>query len=151
MANYFDAGVSEVSFLADEDLAAWQWKLVMAASSDGYVQKCDILPTATCPRMPIGVLTNSPSMGQEASVKCLGFTKGYALGWASVGGTGCPLQFGSLLSYYNVGLFRAASDDTDDPIVGIWYGPNVTSGSVYGSILLNMFPASGTQQISSNN
>ena len=151
MANYFNTGISEVSFLADEDLSSWQWKMVMAASTVGGVQKHDILHTAASPRSPMGVLVNSPSLGQEASVKCLGFVKGYALATGAVGGTGCPLQFGSLLTYYNTGLFRSASDDSDDPIVGIWFGPQVTSGSIYGNVLLNMFPASGLQELNTTN
>ncbi len=145
MANYFNAGISEVSFMADEDLSAWQWKLVMAASTVGSVQKHDILPTATCPRYPIGVLVNSPSVGQEASVKSLGFVKGYALA------TGCWLNHGALLSYRNLGLFVSASDQTSDPVFGIWFGPDATSGSIYGNILLNMFPASGLQVLATTN
>ena len=145
MANYFNAGISEVSFMADEDLSAWQWKLVMAASTVGSVQKHDILPTATCTRFPVGVLVNSPSVGQEASVKCLGFVKGYALV------TGCYLNQGALLSYRNLGLFVSASDDTSDPMFGVWFGPDATSGSIYGNILLNMFPASGLQVLATTN
>ena len=145
MANYFNAGISEVSFIADEDLSSWQWKLVMAGSVAGYCQKFDILPTAASPRTPIGVLVNNPSNGQEASVKCLGFVKGYALAAA------CYLAHGALLSVLNAGLFHPASEDTSDPIYGIWFGPDATSGSIYGNVLLNMFPASGLQYLSSTN
>jgi hypothetical protein len=145
MANYFNAGISEVSFLADEDLSTWQWKLVMAASTVGSVQKHDILPTAASTRFPIGVLVNSPSVGQEASVKCLGFVKGYALAGA------CYLAHGALLSYYDAGLFRPASQDKSDPVYGIWFGPDATSGSIYGNVLLNMFPASGLQVLATTN
>lgn len=146
MANYFNAGISEVSFLADEDLTAYQWHLVMAASVVGNVQLFDILPTAACPRIPIGVLTNSPSLGQEAEVKCLGFAKARA---AVVGGSG--LQFGSLLCVSNAGHFVSASDDESDPIYGMWFGPDITSGSGYGNVLLNMFPPSGLQFINTVN
>ena len=145
MANYFNAGISEVSFLADEDLSAWQWKLVMAASTVGSVHKHDILQTAASPRFPIGVLVNSPSVGQEASVKCLGFVKGYAIAGA------CYLAHGALLGFYDEGLFRAASQDKSDMVAGIWFGPDATSGSIYGNILLNMFPASGLQVLATTN
>ena len=146
MANYFNTGISEVGFLADEDLSAHQWLLVMAASTPGYVQKFDILPTAACPRTPIGLLVNSPSLGQEASVKCLGFAKGLALAGA------CALFNGALLTTGGTGgYFTSASEDTDDPIYGIWFGPATTSGSIYGNVLLNMFPASGLQMLSSTN
>lgn len=145
MANYFNTGISEVGFLADEDLSAHQWLLVMAASTPGYVQKFDILPTAASPRSPIGLLANSPSLGQEASVKCLGFAKGLGLAGP------CALFNGALLTVVNGGHFISASEDTDDPIYGIWFGPATTSGSIYGNVLLNMFPASGLQMLSSTN
>ena len=146
MANYFDAGISEVSFTADEDLTQYQWHLVMAASVAGNVQLFDILPTAGSPRYPVGVLVNSPSLGQEAAVKCIGFVKARA---AVVGG--CGLQWGSLLSGSNAGHFVSASDDASDPVYGIWFGPDITSGSGYGNVLLNMFPASGLQALNATN
>ena len=145
MANYFNTGISEVGFLADEDLSSHQWLLVMAASTAGYVQKFDILPTAASPRSPIGLLVNSPSAGQEASVKCLGFAKGLGLA------TACALFNGALLSVRNGGHFVSASQNTSDPIYGIWFGPDTTSGSIYGNVLLNVFPASGLQMLSSTN
>jgi hypothetical protein len=145
MANYFNAGISEVSFLADEDLSSWQNRLVMAASSDGYVQKYDILPTAASPRLPLGVLMNDPSSGQEASVKVIGFAK--VVGQVAT----CYLSHGALLSPSNSGALVAASQDASDHVAGIWFGPAATSGSVYGNVLLNPFPASGTQLLSSVN
>ena len=146
MANYFNAGISEVSFVADEDLTAYQWHLVMAASTVGNIQLFDILPTATCPRYPVGVLVNSPSVGQEASVKVLGFAKARG---AVVGGSG--IQWGSMMSVSNNGHFVSASDDESDPIYGIWFGPDISSGSGYGNVLLNMFPASGLQALNVTN
>ena len=146
MANYFNAGISEVPMIADEDLSSYQWRLVMAASTNGNVQLFDILPTAGSPRYPIGVLVNSPSLGQEASVKCLGYTKAFA----NVVG-GCTLNWGTLLSVSNAGHFVPASQDVSDPIYGVWFGPVVTSGSVYGNVLLNMFPASGLQALNTTN
>jgi hypothetical protein len=145
MANYFNAGISEVSFLADEDLSEWQWKLVMAASTSGYVQKYDILPTAGSPRFPLGVVTNSPSLGQEATVKVIGFTKAYATVAT------CYLSHGALLSCSNSGNFVPASQDASDHIAGMWFGPDATSGNAYGNVLLNPFPASGTQILGSVN
>ena len=150
MAKYFNAGLAPVSFTADEDLTAYQWHLMMAASTPGYCQLLDQLPpgdtAATCGRMPIGVLTNSPSLGQEATVKVIGFTKAKAM----VGG--CALFNGALLTASNLGQFRSASDDADDPIFGIWFGPNVTTGSAIGNVLLNMsFIASGLQLLATTN
>ncbi len=146
MANYFNTGISEVPMLADEDLTAFQWHLVMAASTNGYVQLFDILPTAASPRFPVGVVVNRPSAGEEASVKALGFVKARA---AVVGG--CTLNWGTLLSVSNAGHFVPASQDASDPIYGIWFGPVITSGSVYGNVLLNMFPASGLQALNTIN
>jgi hypothetical protein len=145
MANYFNAGISEVSFVADEDLSDWQWRLVMTASTVGNVQKYDILPTAGSPRVPLGVVVNSPSLGQEASIKVIGFAK--AVGLVST----CYLSHGALLSSSNGGQLVPASQDESDHVAGIWFGPSVTSGSAYGNVLLNPFPASGNQLLSDVN
>ena len=150
MAKYFDAGMNEVSFLADEDLTAYQYHLMMASSTVGYVQLLDIEPpgnlAAGSGRVPVGVLTNSPSLGQEATVKVIGFAKAKAM----VGN--CPLQNGSYLTASNLGQFRSASDDESDHISGIWFGENVTSGSAIGNVLLNMsFIASGLQLLATTN
>ena len=150
MAKYFNAGLAPVSFLADEDLTAYQWHLMMASSTPGYCQLLDIGPlgntAAVSGRMPIGVLTNSPSLGQEATVKVIGFTKAKAM----VGG--CYLFNGALLTASNLGQFRSASDDADDPILGRWFGPDVTTGSAIGNVLLNMsFVASGLQALATTN
>lgn len=152
MAKYFDAGISEVSFVADEDLSSYQWYLMMAASTSGYCQLHDIAPPgylelSGCGRMPIGVLTNSPSLGQEATVKVIGFSKAKA----AIGG--CDLGHGALLCADGTGQFVAASQDKSDEVLGIWFGPNVTSGSAIGNVLLNMsfVGASGFQLLSENN
>ena len=150
MAKYFNAGLAPVSFTADEDLTAYQWHLMMAASTPGYCQLLDQLPpgdtAATCGRMPIGVLTNSPSLGQEATVKVIGFTKAKAM----VGG--CTLFNGALLTASNLGQFKSASDDAEDPIYGMWFGPNVATGSAIGNVFLNMsFIASGLQLLATTN
>jgi len=145
MANYFNAGISEVAFLADEDLTGWQYRLVMPASTVGYVQKYDILPTAGSGRLPLGILMNDPSAGQEASVKVIGFAK--AVGLVS----GCYLKNGTLLTPSDGGQLVGASDDASDHVAGIWFGPDVTSGSAYGNVLLNPFPASGLQLLNTTN
>ena len=132
MANYFSAGIAAVPFLADEDMSVrWQYRLVMAASTVGSVQKFDILDTAACPRYPLGVLQNDPSAGQEASVKMIGFSK--VVG--QIGG--CDLRQGAILIASNAGQLMAASHDKDDRTYGVWLGPTVTSGSAYGNALVN--------------
>lgn len=144
MGKYFNAGLAPVSFIADEDLTAYQWHLMMAASTEGYCQLLDqIAPgniAVASGRMPIGVLTNSPSLGQEATVKVVGFTK------AKASVSGCYLFNGAFLTASNLGQFRSASDNSVDPIWGIWFGEDVTSGSAIGNVLLNMsFTPSGLQ------
>jgi len=131
MANYFSAGIAAVPFLADEDLTSWQYRLVMAASTVGKVQKLDVLPTATCPRYAMGVLQNDPSAGQEASVKMIGFTKVIGV----VGG--CDLRQGAPISASNNGSVVAACETVNIFTYGVWLGPNVTSGSAYGNALVN--------------
>lgn len=72
MPRYFNDGIKPVSFIADEDLTTWQYKVVkLTASGGNTVERCLSASQAT----PIGVLQNDPSAGQEASVKCIGFTK----------------------------------------------------------------------------
>lgn len=144
MANYFSDGIADVPFIADEDLTTWQNRLVMVASTAGNVQKYDILPTAACPRYPIGVLTNDPSLGQEASVKVLGFAK-----CVGVPG-GCLLQFGSFVSASNAGDVKPASE-TDDVTIGIWFGPAVSSGSAIGNVLLIPANASSIAMLNTTN
>ena len=132
MAKYFSAGIAAVPFLADEDMSVrWQYRLVMAASTVGSVQKFDILDTATCPRVPLGVLQNDPSAGQEASVKMIGFSK--VVG--QIGG--CDLRQGGTLAASNSGAMIPGSEDSDGHTFGIWLGPTVTSGSAYGNALVN--------------
>ena len=71
MANYRDMGIADVSFLADVDLTQKQYYFVMPASTAGNVTTS----TGACNPAPLGVLQNSPSLGQEATVRILGFTK----------------------------------------------------------------------------
>ena len=101
MANYFSDGIADVPFLADADLTGQQFKLVQQASTSGYVKAFADLDVAEGSPNALGVLTNDPSAGQEASVKCIGFTK--VLGRVSV----CDLAFGSWLMAASDGLVEA--------------------------------------------
>ena len=144
MANYFSEGIAEVPFIADEDLSSWQNRLVMAASTTGYVQKHDILLTAASPRYPLGILTNDPSAGQEASVKVLGFAKCYGVV------AGCTLEFGSNISASNGGNVIAASTSLA-AVLGIWFGPAVTTGEALGNVLFIPNNPSGIGMLNSTN
>lgn len=123
--NYSD-GIAAIPFIADEDLEKFQWRLVIQASTSGYVASA----TGGCNPTPVGVLENSPSKGQEATVKVLGMTKARARANA------CGLTFGSFL--------MAASDanlepmaTTGSPTIARWFGPNKTTAgaSLYGAVL----------------
>lgn len=137
MGNYFSDGIVPVPFKADDDMTGYQFKLVMPASIAGNVATYtseavggDGSPAA------FGVLQNDPSAGQEASVKCLGFTK-------AIGRVGaCDLLEGALLRAASDGLVETASvlTDIDDFFVGRWFGPRVSDNagaSVIGNVLLN--------------
>jgi len=133
MANYFSDGIADVPFLADADLTAQQFKLVKASSSSGYVQAFASETIGSGSPLAIGILTNDPSAGQEAAVKCIGFTK--ALGRVAV----CDLAHGAWLTGASDGLVEACSAvDGTDHVIGRWFGPRVTTAdaSVYGNVLI---------------
>ena len=138
MGNYFSDGIVPVPFTADNDMTAYQYLLVMPASIAGNVAIYDNEATggAGSPA-PIGVLQNDPSAGQEASVKCLGFTK-------AVGRVGaCDLLEGTLLRAASDGLVESLSvlTDQDDVVVGRWFGPRISNdagASVLGNLFLNI-------------
>lgn len=142
MAKYYSDGISEVPFLADEDLTAYQYKLVKPASAEGYVEPFDHDGIGSGSAFPIGVLMNDPSAGQEAAVKVIGFTKAKG----RVGA--CNLTSGAWVRAASDGLVEPASVATaaGDAIVGRWFGPvNTTAGaSILGNVLLQPFAASGT-------
>ena len=136
MGNYFSDGIAPGPFLADEDLTAVQYRLVMMASTPGNVKEYDNEATgggAGSPP-PIGVLINDPSAGQEATVKVLGFVK------AICKPSTCYLSPGVFLIAASTGELRSASvaDDQDDVFVGRWFGPNLTTEgtSILGNVLL---------------
>ncbi|KKM62912.1 hypothetical protein LCGC14_1516850 [marine sediment metagenome] len=140
MARYYSDGISEVPFLADEDLTAYQYKLVKPASAEGYVEPFDHDGIGSGSAFPVGVLVNDPSAGQEASVKTIGFTK--VKGRVAA----CNLTSGAWVRAASDGLVEAASVTVDaDAIMGRWFGPvNTTVGaSILGNVFLTPFAASG--------
>ena len=128
MASFYHSdGIAEIPFIADEDLENLQWRLVSAASTSGQVASA----TGGCNPAPLGILTNSPSKGQEAAVKVLGFIK------ARCRPNACDLQFGTfLIAASNASLEPPTV--VGSPIFARWFGPNKTTAgaSVYGSVLL---------------
>jgi hypothetical protein len=138
MANYFNIGISDAPFKADEDLTAWQHKLVKASSTVGNVERFQHATVgSTCP-LPIGILTNDPSAGQEASVAVIGFTKAKAR--VSV----CVLRYGAWLMSASDGFLEPASavDGTAESIAR-WFGPESTTAdaSLLGNALVFILPA----------
>ncbi len=61
----------DVSFIADQDLTAKQYTWVGPASAFDKVASTNGASNSA----PFGVLQNSPSLGQEARVRMLGFSK----------------------------------------------------------------------------
>lgn len=131
MANYFGANF-EVPFLAVEDLTSRQYyPVTTGCDSSGNLGVASAV--TGCNPMPVGVLTNDPSAGQEAAVVVFGFTKARA---RCAGG--CWLEWGTML--------RCASDGFE-PIVtvgselmcGRWFGArNVTAdASIIGNVFVN--------------
>ena len=110
MASFYHSdGIAEIPFIADEDLETFQWRLVKAASTSGNVASS----TGGCNPAPLGILTNSPSSGQEAAVKVTFL----------IAASNATLEPPTVLGC---------------PVMTRWFGPNKTTAgaSVYGSVLL---------------
>lgn len=126
MAKYHDSGIADISFTADVDLTAKQYHFVTPASTDGNVK------TATGASNPtvLGVLQNSPSAGQEARVRVLGFSK-------IVGENGtCNLTRGSFVTSGSDGQAETVQL-SGCPAVARWMSATyATAGSIYGEVLL---------------
>ena len=128
MANYGGGFTAYENFTADEDLTGQQWKLVKAASTVGNVASA----TSSCAPMPIGILANDPSSGQEALVAVFGFIK--AKGRVNA----CFLSHGVFVSPASDGFVEPALGTAGtEPIFGRWFGPRVTT--VDASLLGNTF------------
>ena len=131
MAKYHDMGIADISFLADADLTSKQYHFVTVASTGGYVK------TATGASNPtvLGVLQNSPSAGQEARVRIVGFSK-------IVGENGaCNLTVGTFVTCASDGQAETMTP-SGCPAIGRWMGPTyATAGSIFGEVLLFGFSA----------
>ena len=97
MASYFDLGISDVSFVAGEDLSAStkQYRFVaLTSASNQYI----IQATGASLPIPVGVLQNSPCQFEEAQVRILGCTKLYVSASQDVNQTGgSPIYAGDFL------------------------------------------------------
>src|SRR3990172_3149123 len=76
MATYKAVSIDgDVSFQADVDLTLVQYYFFAAASTAGNVK----VATGASNPVPIGVLQNAPSAGQEAQVRVFGMSKVFAV------------------------------------------------------------------------
>ena len=136
MAYTFSDGIEAVPFVADVDMTDWQYRLVAPASTNQYVCKANLITFGSASPLPIGVLLNDPSAGQEAKVQCLGFAKAVV----NRPGTGCDLLLGVFLKAVSNGGLEALSTNVaaaNDFIMGRYLGPRTaTTGSYYGNVLL---------------
>lgn len=134
MAKYHDMGIADISFIAAADLTAKQYHFVMPGSVFDEV----VLATGASNGAPLGVLQNSPSAGQEARVRILGFTK-----LVVENGT-CTLGFGRNGFCASDGQGEMVTVATS-PVNFRYLGPNVTvAGSYFGeALLLGGWGASG--------
>lgn len=129
MAKYLEIGISDAPFKADVDLTAYQYKFVMPASTAGNVTYA----TGASNPAPLGILQNSPSAGQEARVRVLGFSKCVA-----VTPSGCGLAYGRYISCSTTGQAVPTASETGQPIYGRWLDANLAvSSSAIGMVLLN--------------
>lgn len=125
MATYQDLNITDATFTADLDLTAKQYYFVMAASTAGKVTTS----TGASNPAPLGVLQNSPSAGQEARVRVLGFSK-------------LTVEVGTSLVNWARYVF-CASDGQGEAVTGatcpinaLWLDASVTSGSARGQVYL---------------
>jgi hypothetical protein len=117
MAHYLEIGISDAPFLADVDLTTCHYVTGATGASNPA---------------PLGVLQNSPSLGQEARVRVLGFSK--VIG---VTPSGCGLAYGRYFSVSTVGQAVPTASETGQPIYGRWLDANLAvSSSAIGMILM---------------
>ena len=135
MAHYTQL-VPDVSFLADVDLTTHQYKFVTVASTVGNVK----LATGASNPAPVGILQNSPSLGQEARVRVFGESVVAASG--NLGG--CQLAYGRYGMVASNGLFQSLSTESGCTVAGRWLDAATTgaTGSVFGRVYL--YPAGFT-------
>ena len=124
-SSYFSFGIAPAPMKADEDLESYQWHAVMCASTTGNVAST----TGACNKFAIGILTNSPSAGQEATVVMLGPTK------ACVRPNGSDLFQGRLLTVGSDAVLEPWVT-AGCPIFGRYLG--ASSGTAGGSFLGNV-------------
>ncbi len=120
MAHWYSIGITDMSFTADVDLTAAQYRFVTVASTAGNVT-CN---TGASNPTPVGVLQNSPSQGQEAKVRVLGPTKIVA----NTNSTSA-LIFGRFFTASDGGQAMASTSETGQVVLGRWLDATVAVSS----------------------
>ena len=133
MANYRDLGISDAAFTADVDLTQKKYYFVKCASTTGNVE----VATGTCNPVPLGILQNSPSLGQEAQVRVLGFSKLVC----EVDVSGCNLAWRNFVYCASDGQGQGASV-TGSPFNALFVDTGFTSGSAIKQVYLLPITAS---------
>jgi|SRR3990167_1531124 len=133
MANYRDIGISDAAFTADVDLTAKQYYFVQCASTQGNVG----VATGTSNPVPIGILQNSPSLGQEAQVRVLGFSKLVC----DVDGNGSNPAWRNFIYCASDGQGQGASV-TGSPVNALFVDTGFSSGSAIKQVYLFPMTAS---------
>lgn len=130
MAVYKNIGIAPATFVADEDLTSAQYRFVTVASTPGYIK----LATGASNPMPIGVLQNSPSLGQEASVMVIGFTKLVARDSST-----CNVRYGKFITASAGGAAYVPDTGTGSAHLGRWLDANITTSaaSAIGQAFVN--------------
>lgn len=135
MATFHEIAVNPAPFKADVDLSSTVntagcalYRFVTNASTANNVKPA----TGASAPTPLGVLQNSPSQGQEAEVRVIGFT--LITGRANA----CQLKPGILVVCASDGCAEPTAQVTGCPVCGKWMGPiyATAGGSIYGEMLL---------------
>ena len=125
MATYHDISVDPAPFKADVDFSACVttiYRLVTVASTAGNVK----LANGASNPAALGVIQNSPSLGGEAAVRVIGFSK-----LAGRSAT-CNLRPGTFLVAASDGFAEAQTVAPGSPVFGRWMGPTLTGAGTSG-------------------
>ena len=131
MATERNLGIADAPFVEAADLTGKQYYFVRAGSVVGEVNTA----TGASNPIPIGVLQNALSAGQEARVRMIGPTK--LVGEAAT----CNLVYGKFFLSASDGQAEAMATAAGSPICGVWLDATLSSGSAIGQAFF--FPSWG--------
>ena len=136
MATVYDINLTDISLVADVDLTLYQYYWVVPASTVGNVK----VATGASNPAPFGILQNSPSLGQEARVRVLGFSKAFALT-----GSGSGINWSRFTTTNASGQTAPTGTEAGSPINGRWFSAAVpVSACRFGNLFLLPFGACNT-------